>query len=598
MVDTQNLPGCVRCVVHAVVLVVQLLALPLTLFVAACQAVLIADAFASAVDVPRDQVGELHTRLVWHALAWPVRLAVAAALFPGAFAPLAGAGYGVYWAADESVAAGVAGGVASLLVHALGLHEIHKRSGCFSVVPKSQGLRPKAMLKGCASALADLVSFVCLLFVMGTGFRLPVLAAAVNKRWTSGARHEARGLRLELAVQACLVVLDTLCLPLVVLIYVTGVRAPRLQHRWQQDFAQKRVDKIGKINSWTARMLVLQEALLLLLIDVPTLAVLAVVSGTLYRLPALCHSGGALLAQARPAATESGHSTLYTVLSNGELGLHSLIWTQLILIVLDVLCAPFVLVVFLTGLRIPRLWTQWRAMTGARGELDGFGAAYRELSQATVQMRLLAAQQALLLDLHRDATPTQRAHLRKRLLAMAAAELQLVAARCRRRRTQPAELQLSRRQPRPPRLRQPSMRQLPLLLLRPECSSTQTTRHGMTLRLRRRRRRLRPRVEGQCGGGRSSCSRWRTRSRRRSRRCACTGCPCSRSRASCARCWAGANSSAACTGSTCPVCAPPTTSATCAHCHAGTGPATRTCSACAPPSARRCSTATHITSSG
>lgn len=31
-----------------------------------------------------------------------------------------------------------------------------------------------------------------------------------------------------------------------------------------------------------------------------------------------------------------------------------------------------------------------------------------------------AAQQALLLDLHRDATPTQRAHLRKRLLAMAA----------------------------------------------------------------------------------------------------------------------------------------------------------------------------------
>ena len=33
-----------------------------------------ADAFASAENVPRAQLAELHTRLVWHALAWPVRL--------------------------------------------------------------------------------------------------------------------------------------------------------------------------------------------------------------------------------------------------------------------------------------------------------------------------------------------------------------------------------------------------------------------------------------------------------------------------------------------------------------------------------------------
>ena len=191
----QNLPGCVRCGVHVVVLALQLLALPLTLFVAASQQVLIADAFASAVDVPRDQVGELHTRLVWHALAWPARLAVAAALLPGCLAPLAAAGYGVYLAADESVAAGIAGGVAALLVSLVGGNEIHKRSGCFSVVPKSQGLRPKPMLKGCASALADLGSFICLLFVMGSVLRFPAwpppsasAGAAVH-----GTRHAGCG---------------------------------------------------------------------------------------------------------------------------------------------------------------------------------------------------------------------------------------------------------------------------------------------------------------------------------------------------------------------------------------------------------------------
>ena len=124
----QNLPGCVRCVVHALVLAVQLAALPLTLFVAACQHVLIADAFASAENVPREQLAELHTRLVWHALAWPVRLIVAVALLPGSLAPMVGAGYGVWWAAGESVAAGIAGGVAALLVSLVGGNEIHKRS--------------------------------------------------------------------------------------------------------------------------------------------------------------------------------------------------------------------------------------------------------------------------------------------------------------------------------------------------------------------------------------------------------------------------------------------------------------------------------------
>ena len=92
----QNLPGCVRCVVHMLVLAVQLAALPLTLFVAACQKVLTAAPFESAENVPPEQLAELHRRLVVHALAWPARLAVAVALLPGCLAPLAGAGYGVY----------------------------------------------------------------------------------------------------------------------------------------------------------------------------------------------------------------------------------------------------------------------------------------------------------------------------------------------------------------------------------------------------------------------------------------------------------------------------------------------------------------------
>ena len=85
------------------------------------------------------------------------------------------------------------------------------------------------MLVGALSALLDAGAFVCFLFVVGTALHLPGFSYVVQRRWCTGKLYKGRGLRRELAVQASLAVLDMLCLPLLLLIWVTRLRRTTLR---------------------------------------------------------------------------------------------------------------------------------------------------------------------------------------------------------------------------------------------------------------------------------------------------------------------------------------------------------------------------------
>lgn len=408
--NMQNLPGCVKVVAHLVIFCFQFVALPFALVVAASEAVLCWPVFRAAVDVAADDAREmqlLHWRLVWHALCWPVRLAIAVALIPALLAPLAGAGVAVWWATGESVLAGIAGGLFTLFVAVAGGHCIVERIGVFSCLPRMSPPKKKDMLTGCGYALVDAVSFLCLLCVLGTVVRWLGFGGAVHKRWTSGKQYKGRGLRRELVVQASLSVLDLLCVPLLLLIHLTVLRAPRLHRSWALHFAgSSSKGNLGKANSWKARMIVLRQALCLVVIDLPTVVATFLVSATVFRLPALCHAWGARLDLTAEAAVGIGAEwreaedevnfakkrSLWLTLAEGELSLHGIIWTQLVLVIVDIVCAPFIFLAFISGVRASRVLRKWRTRREERKkarqkERFETAEAYRQLNGDTLRMR-------------------------------------------------------------------------------------------------------------------------------------------------------------------------------------------------------------------
>jgi hypothetical protein len=169
--DLKNLPGCVALVAHLVIFCFQLVALPFALLVAVAQVVLCWPVFSAAIEVAAEDAGALkllHWRLVWHAICWPLRLAFALGLLPAGLAPLAGAGWWVWWATGESVLAGIGGAVFALVVVVVGGSCIVQHVGVFHLAccPMNPP-RKKDMLMGCLSAVLDAVAFACFLFVLG-----------------------------------------------------------------------------------------------------------------------------------------------------------------------------------------------------------------------------------------------------------------------------------------------------------------------------------------------------------------------------------------------------------------------------------------------
>ena len=77
--------------------------------------------------------------------------------------------------------------------------------------------------------------------------------------------------------------------------------------------------------------------------------------------------------------------------------LHQVIWTQLGLIILDAIFAPCLLIVFLTGIRLPNLQRKWKRATTGDGQLRSGGEAYRTMNKSTLRLRISAGKEVLLL---------------------------------------------------------------------------------------------------------------------------------------------------------------------------------------------------------
>eukprot|EP01043_Picozoa_sp_COSAG02_P101723 COSAG02_NODE_37760_length_438_cov_0.510324_1_plen_139_part_01 len=82
--------------------------------------------------------------------------------------------------------------------------------------------------------------------------------------------------------------------------------------------------------------------------------------------------------------------------------MHKAIWTQLVLVVIDIICAPFMLLLFITGVRLPQVLRKWRTRRQHRenrlpNAAADEGATYREMNMDTLHMRFSALLECLLL---------------------------------------------------------------------------------------------------------------------------------------------------------------------------------------------------------
>eukprot|EP01052_Picozoa_sp_SAG31_P016520 SAG31_NODE_1098_length_9919_cov_2.877495_1_plen_348_part_00 len=284
MGGVKELPVFVWLVLQLVMLPSSLLALPFLTVLTACQASIAHPTFAAGSG-----------RRALHALLAPLRLgAVLLAIATVGAVPGAGVwfaksmlGGSVVWSAIFAAAA--------VAVSAVGAAWILSAHGIWGYLPPWPPLRIRDVVGGVADSVLDVLAAVCAVFVVCTMIRLPWLLTAVFG--DAPDAPDASSARQVLFSQAAFAVVDILLAPLMLALVCTCLRLPRLQQQIRKRVAIRPPLDSGQqhshprcvaiMNSWTARVIVVEQMLMLLFVDLVLLPLVAAVACSLYRMPAL-----------------------------------------------------------------------------------------------------------------------------------------------------------------------------------------------------------------------------------------------------------------------------------------------------------------------
>eukprot|EP01051_Picozoa_sp_SAG22_P019490 SAG22_NODE_3615_length_1615_cov_11.116686_1_plen_431_part_01 len=417
----KDLPVFVWLALQLVMLPVSLLALAPLALLTACQAGITAGVFAH---------GSGQTLL--HALLCPLRLGVVAAAAANVAAVPAAGAWLAQWLYGPGLALSVIFAAAAVAATATGAAWIITAQGIWGYLPPWPPLRVRDIGGGISDSLVDVGAAGCAVFVVGTVVRLPWLLIALCSGGRRGrgvavgpalqadvdpalgtaaaaaARPDSSTARGELFVQAAFAVADVLLMPAVLALLCTGLRLPRVQQQIH-DRVQASVHGHGSccsanavtiMNSWVARVVVIEQTLLLVFLDILLLLPLLVaVVCSIYRLPAVVldvrdqQRHDARIGAWKFLGKDTGAQV--SGLATFELAILS----QAVLLLLDLLFLPPLLLVMLTVWRVPTtacgvqasIYTHQVHHDGVdSGDgADSFLQAFRRLDRTAVNLRLV-----------------------------------------------------------------------------------------------------------------------------------------------------------------------------------------------------------------